>query len=313
MSASHEPDSSNDHSWPPVRPAPRPQVDPSNFPGGKRSLAGISSRAFALGIVFGVSLLGAIQLSFFSSLWRALFFVSTLSLFHYLEFDSTARYNTAHANIEAFLLSGNGWQYNVAHTAALSEFFIRQYLQSDYAPSWLPGLPFTISPEASMYSTALGIFLIITCQTIRTLAMASAGRSFNHIVQHRKQDDHILITSGIYRYFRHPSYAGYFWWALGTQLMLGNVICLILYAIILWKFFSIRIQSKFLMPNHSYDSTLFYIFISSQLTINKRGRKQSHILLRKRIHHFQRQDASEDTIYTMIDDVSYVFRNCKLH
>lgn len=40
---------------------------------------------------------------------------------------------------------------------------------------------------------------------------------------------------------RHPSYAGWFWWSIGTQIILANPICVILYAIVSWRFFYERI------------------------------------------------------------------------
>jgi len=44
------------------------------------------------------------------------------------------------------------------------------------------------------------------------------------------------------RYVRHPSYSGYYIWSLGTQLLLGNSICLIVYTIVLYQFFAERIE-----------------------------------------------------------------------
>ena len=44
-----------------------------------------------------------------------------------------------------------------------------------------------------------------------------------------------------YHYFRHPSYVGYFYWAIGTQILLCNPISFSLYVYAAWKFFSKRI------------------------------------------------------------------------
>lgn len=84
--------------------------------------------------------------------------------------------------------------------------------------------------------------LILLGQSFRSIAMKQAGTSFNHIVQSNKKEDHILITSGVYAISRHPAYFGFFWWGLGTQLVLGNLICFVAYAAILWRFFAHRIQ-----------------------------------------------------------------------
>jgi len=74
--------------------------------------------------------------------------------------------------------------------------------------------------------------------------MIQAGTNFNHIVQYQKSREHQLVTDGIYSYLRHPSYFGFFWWAIGTQLMLGNVLSLCGYVAVLWRFFSRRISGE---------------------------------------------------------------------
>ena len=63
-------------------------------------------------------------------------------------------------------------------------------------------------------------------------------------MQYYKRDDHVLITSGIYRWVRHPSYFGFFYWALGTQLVLGNHFSFFAYVLALWKFFSHRVRRE---------------------------------------------------------------------
>lgn len=47
------------------------------------------------------------------------------------------------------------------------------------------------------------------------------------------------------RWFRHPSYAGFFYWALGTQMMLQNPVSFIGFAILLWRFFYQRTRGLF--------------------------------------------------------------------
>ena len=47
------------------------------------------------------------------------------------------------------------------------------------------------------------------------------------------------------RWFRHPSYAGFFYWALGTQLVLQNMFTFVLFAVLLWRFFYYRTRGFF--------------------------------------------------------------------
>jgi protein-S-isoprenylcysteine O-methyltransferase Ste14 len=46
----------------------------------------------------------------------------------------------------------------------------------------------------------LGIGIVILGQALRSVAMITAAANFNHAVQFRKQDEHKLVTDGIYAY-----------------------------------------------------------------------------------------------------------------
>ncbi len=39
---------------------------------------------------------------------------------------------------------------------------------------------------------------------------------------------------------RHPSYFGWFYWSVGTQILLGNPVCSVLYTYAAWSFFHKR-------------------------------------------------------------------------
>jgi len=149
--------------------------------------------------------------------------------------------------VDSFLLSANGSAYNIAHTMALTEVLVRSWFYSNYKPAWV-GLPFEVPavfPNMSnTYPICIGFLCILVGQVARSTAMAKAGRSFNHLVQSTKRDDHVLVTSGIYAFSRHPSYFGFFWWGLGTQLVLGNHFCFVAYGVVLWLFFAKRIRNE---------------------------------------------------------------------
>lgn len=220
-------------------------IPPPYLPGGKRSLSGISIRAFCLGIALGFSLLLTVEMVYWGNgLWRAPCFVATLALFHYLEFDMTARYNPPDASLSSYLLISNGMGYAAAHTAALLEVLLRHWLYSDYKPSWL-SMPFHIPsifpPMSPSVPVGIGLAMIMLGQLVRSAAMKKAKTNFNHVVQWTKKADHVLVTDGVYAFSRHPAYFGFFWWGLGTQVLLGNRFCFVAYAVVLWKFFNHRI------------------------------------------------------------------------
>jgi protein-S-isoprenylcysteine O-methyltransferase len=205
------------------------------YPGQPKSLSGIALRSFILGATLtSFSTLTLYLLYFSHSIWRAPFFLTTLSLFHFLEFYTTSLTNTSSAQISSFLLSSNGSAYTIAHTCSLLETLLSHYVHPR------PLLP----PLAHTTLLTLGLSLIILGQTVRATAMLTAGTNFSHIVRARKSPTHTLVTSGIYSIFRHPSYFGFFWWGIGTQLVCGNAVCLVGYAVVLWKFFERRIEGE---------------------------------------------------------------------
>jgi protein-S-isoprenylcysteine O-methyltransferase len=204
------------------------------MPGHPKSLSGIATRAFLLGAVFVLSLTLTLYALFFNTtpLWRIPVFFTILSIFHFLEFWTTAHYNTRAAQVSSFLLSQNSSGYNIAHTAALLECLLTSLLFPHRA--WL-------SPTLCNALLCTGVLFVVTGQAIRSAAMIAAGTNFNHMVQIKKEASHRLVTTGVYAYLRHPSYFGFFWWGLGTQLLLGNALCFTGYAVVLWRFFSQRI------------------------------------------------------------------------
>ncbi|KAM5439463.1 farnesyl cysteine-carboxyl methyltransferase [Microsporum ferrugineum] len=212
----------------------------SNLPSGNRSLAGISIRSFLLGQAAGLcSLLTIILVCNSNALWRAPFFVTCLALFHFLEFYITAAYSTSFATISAFLLSSNGAAYNIAHGSAMAECLLNRLLLPEGYLRWT-----SILFGGVRLQVTVGLVLVLIGQIIRSFAMVQAGSNFTHTVQTQRRDEHVLVKTGLYSVLRHPSYFGFFWWGLGTQLVLGNFVCFIGYAIVLWKFFSSRIQRE---------------------------------------------------------------------
>ncbi|KAK2791276.1 hypothetical protein FQN52_004952 [Onygenales sp. PD_12] len=219
---------------------PPKAVDSSLLPDGKKSLSGISGRSFVLGQVFGLSFaLTAFLLWCSNPIWRAPFLLTTLTVFHFLEYYITARYNTPYASISAFLLSSNGLAYNIAHGSAMLECLLSRLVFPGGYISWT-----TWASGGAKVQIILGLALIVLGQVVRSLAMAQAGTNFTHTIQFKRREGHTLVTDGIYSILRHPSYFGFFWWGLGTQLVLGNAVCFCGYAIVLWQFFSHRIRRE---------------------------------------------------------------------
>ncbi|QRW16417.1 isoprenylcysteine carboxyl methyltransferase [Rhizoctonia solani] len=205
------------------------QLPHNNIPNTPLSVATVSA---ALGIVFalGASLFvsGGVAGSWWAT-YQLGFFMAIWSFFHWAEFAVTAGWNREKLSVDSFLLD-NGMTYHIAHAAALIEFFVTKFF-------WPHSKSTPPSPS----------------QTIRSLAMIHAASNFSHTVATYKLVTHRLVTDGIYSISRHPSYTGFFYWGLGTQMVLQNPITFALYLVLLWRFFSTRIKGKHRNAWHNLD------------------------------------------------------------
>lgn len=77
---------------------------------------------------------------------------------------------------------------------------------------------------------------------LRIAAFFTCKTNFTHVVKFRKERSHQLITHGIYSFFRHPSYTGYFYFSVFSQIFLGNILSSVLFFAALAKFFNDRID-----------------------------------------------------------------------
>eukprot|EP00299_Pterocystis_sp_00344_P015315 c7640_g1_i6.p2 GENE.c7640_g1_i6~~c7640_g1_i6.p2 ORF type:complete len:103 (-),score=10.52 c7640_g1_i6:15-323(-) len=71
--------------------------------------------------------------------------------------------------------------------------------------------------------------------------MIQAGIAFTHDIKYHRRAGHNLVSTGFYKYVRHPGYFGWFVWANSTQIMLANPISLLLFLMVSWYFFFDRI------------------------------------------------------------------------
>lgn len=86
-----------------------------------------------------------------------------------------------------------------------------------------------------------GLAMVIIGELVRKSAVITAGRSFTHLIKRYHEEHHVLITHGVYKYMRHPSYCGFFIWSIGTQIMLCNPLSTLAFAFVVWRFFRQRI------------------------------------------------------------------------
>ncbi|KAF7352692.1 Protein-S-isoprenylcysteine O-methyltransferase [Mycena venus] len=190
--------------------------------------------AFLLGAVFALGLVAfSAGATGFARPWWATyqlgFFFAAWAAFHWGEYAVTAGWNLEKCSVDSFLLE-NGSTYHIAHGTAVAEYVLTLY----FRPAW----------KAHPYISLVGIVLVILGQALRSGAMIHASTNFSHAVAFRKRDSHVLVTDGVYAWLRHPSYAGFFYWALGTQLVLQNPVSFMAYAAVMWRFFYYRTRAE---------------------------------------------------------------------
>ncbi|KAH6571485.1 hypothetical protein BASA50_000648 [Batrachochytrium salamandrivorans] len=183
----------------------------------------IAAYAFSLGVVAGCGF----AIALLSHGLRGLgFFLVGLPLFHTLEYVNTVSFHSD-AALKSFLIN-HSFGYHMAITCGVIEFLI--------------GWAFFPSFKQFSWINAIGLLMVLASQYLRAVAMITAGTNFTHIISENKQSAHQLVTTGIYSFFRHPSYTGFYYWSLGQQVMLANPICFCVYLVVLHGFFSDRIE-----------------------------------------------------------------------
>jgi len=200
-----------------------------NMPNTILAVAGV---AFILGATFCLGALTFVVGGFSAYWWSTPqlgFFVAAWAFFHWAEFAATAGWNLEKCSVDSFLLD-NGAMYHIANGTAVAEYLITLFFKPTF--------------KSYPYLTPLGIICVMFGQWLRSTAMIHASTNFNHSVQFQKSENHKLVTDGVYAWFRHPSYAGFFYWALGTQLALQNPLSFFIFTILLWRFFYYRTRSE---------------------------------------------------------------------
>eukprot|EP00730_Choanoeca_flexa_P008104 TRINITY_DN12442_c4_g2_i1.p1 TRINITY_DN12442_c4_g2~~TRINITY_DN12442_c4_g2_i1.p1 ORF type:complete len:303 (+),score=12.39 TRINITY_DN12442_c4_g2_i1:2-910(+) len=160
--------------------------------------------------------------------WRFGAYTAVLGFFHCSEYVVTAYFNYPSLSFDSFLIN-HSRAYHIAAVVSWAEYWLEAHLVTNFY---------------SDHISVAGLAIAMIGELFRKLAMITAGSNFKHLVATEKEPDHQLVRSGVYRLCRHPSYAGWFWWAVGTQVLLCNPISTMAYAYAAVKFFKDRIYTE---------------------------------------------------------------------
>lgn len=163
---------------------------------------------FSLGSVFGIALL----LSFGETKWKYFgWYLVSLSFFHFSEYVMVAKYSPDKLSTDSFLLNHSP-EYQIAAVTSWLEFVLEWWL--------FPQM------KNILLLSFLGLLMMVGGEILRKLAMITAESNFTHLIQTRREKDHVLVTHGIYSLCRHPGYAGWFWWSIGKKARSSVFFCL---------------------------------------------------------------------------------------
>ncbi|KHN77095.1 Protein-S-isoprenylcysteine O-methyltransferase [Toxocara canis] len=182
-------------------------------------------QASLLGSVFSLSLLYAIRTDCTTTALIFTNYALSMAFFHYSEFIATALTNRRNLNSSSYLLD-HSLAYWIAALTSWLEFGVESYAFPSMKLVWM---------------SRLGIVMVIFGEILRKLAMMHAQGGFTHLVALERRPEHVLVTNGVYGLVRHPGYLGWLVWCVGTQVLLCNPICTLVYAFVAWNFFNDRI------------------------------------------------------------------------
>jgi len=97
-----------------------------------------------------------------------------------------------------------------------------------------------LMPVFNFYIGYAGVLLGIVGLYVRYIAFTTLGRFFTRTL--REQDEHTLVTTGIYHYIRHPGYLSDILIFIGGSLAMGNLIPIIAVSILFTIAYTYRIH-----------------------------------------------------------------------
>jgi len=176
----------------------------------------------------------------------ALFWISQV-VYHSAEFLFTVTCHPTNVSWDSFLIN-HSTAYSIAQVVCHVEFWIEAI--------FFPKL------KVQIFLQILGLVICFFGHLFRISAFYFARSNFTHLIQDEKRPTHQLVTHGIYKISRHPSYLGWFLSTLGGQVLLVNPISGVGFTLVSWKFFLDRILYE--------EWTLYKFFGNDYLEYMKR-------------------------------------------
>jgi len=183
--------------------------------------------AWFLGCVHGFGAL----LAYYSDDYFAYgYYLVLVTSFHFLEYLLTAMFQPDNSLTADSFLINHSRPYVLAFLASAFEYWME--------------LTFFPAMKQMSFMVWLGILVTFVGQAVRSLGMFTLRHNFTHMVADSKKETHMMVTNGILKYIRHPAYFGFFYWAVGLQIILFNPVCGVALTYVTLEFFRERIPDE---------------------------------------------------------------------
>ncbi|XP_055342898.1 protein-S-isoprenylcysteine O-methyltransferase-like [Paramacrobiotus metropolitanus] len=189
----------------------------------RRRVSEISIRSSLLGNLFAF---GVWTVFVFRSVRPFGIYMALLAHFHWSEYLFISMFSPRSLSVRSFMLDHSP-AYVFATIASWIEYTVWQFI--------FPGM------RDCIWISIVGLLMCVVGESLRKVAIATAGENFDHIVEDSKRREHVLITHGVYKICRHPSYLGWWMFAVGTQIVLQNPVCVFGFFYGAYRFFADRV------------------------------------------------------------------------
>lgn len=145
-------------------------------------------------------------------------------LFHCSEFLFVCHFHPSHCSWQAFLLD-NGYQYTLCVLGSTIESLVWAFLFSNLIVNCESVRPVSFFLHSRIYRLIMeafprvrlaGFLIALFGLGLRATAFLTAQSNFTHTIAKTSRPGFSLVQSGIYSYCRHPSYLGWYLWAIGN-------------------------------------------------------------------------------------------------
>lgn len=119
----------------------------------------------------------------------------------------------------------------------------------------LPLLPLPFSAFGMYIIQIIGFVLVVAGVSLAISARDTLGNNWAHAFEYQIKQKQELVTTGAYRYIRHPIYTGLMLGVVGGELVVGSYLCLSVIFLALFGYIQAKREEKILVEHFGNSYT----------------------------------------------------------